>query len=101
LISLRDGRSSEDIQAQEWMQRCQFMSTKWMDPKNFNLKTKYVEILHFLMHVKQPGDLDTTDVLFIKGQLRREEARAACRFMGVKPENIHFLDLLKKSLVLN
>ncbi|MFX9765950.1 site-specific integrase, partial [Acinetobacter baumannii] len=28
--------------AQEWMQRCQFMSTKWMDPKNFNLKTKYV-----------------------------------------------------------
>lgn len=42
LISLRDGRSSEDIQAQEWMQRCQFMSTKWMDPKNFNLKTKYV-----------------------------------------------------------
>ncbi len=63
------------------------------DDRSFNLKTKYIEILHFLMHVKQPGDLDPTDVLFIKGQLRREEARSACRFMGVKPENIHFLDL--------
>ena len=32
-------------------------------------------------------------MLYIKAQIRREEARSACRFMGVKPENIHFLDL--------
>ena len=63
------------------------------DGENTNLKPKYTEILHFLKDVKQPGDLDTADVLFVKGQLRREEARAACRFVGVKPENIHFLDL--------
>lgn len=31
--------------------------------------------------------------MFVKAQLRREEARSACRFVGVKPENIHFLDL--------
>ncbi len=32
LISFREGRLSEDTQAQEWMQRCQLMSTKWMRP---------------------------------------------------------------------
>ena len=34
LISFREGRLSEDTQAQEWMQRCQWMSTKWMDRQN-------------------------------------------------------------------
>ena len=42
LISFREGRLSEDTQAQEWMQRCQWMSTKWMDRQKFNLKTNYV-----------------------------------------------------------
>ncbi|MHB9141434.1 MAG: 6-phosphogluconolactonase [Paludibacter sp.] len=63
------------------------------DVTNNALKQKYVEILRFLKEIKQPGDLDTADVLFVKAQLRREEARSACRFVGVKPENIHFLDL--------
>ena len=63
------------------------------DNKNIALKQKYAEILHFLKTTKQPGDLDTADVLFVKAQLRREEARSACRFVGVKPENVHFLDL--------
>ncbi|NEU33870.1 site-specific integrase, partial [bacterium LRH843] len=26
----------------EWMQRCQWMSNKWMDRQKFNLKTNYV-----------------------------------------------------------
>ena len=42
LISFREGRLSEDTQAQEWMQRCQWMSNKWMDRQKFNLKTNYV-----------------------------------------------------------
>ena len=42
MISFREGRLSEDTQAQEWMQRCQWMSTKWMDRLKFNLKTNYV-----------------------------------------------------------
>ncbi len=42
LISFRDDRLSKDPQAQVWLQRCQLMCTKWMDPKNFNLKMNYV-----------------------------------------------------------
>ena len=49
--------------------------------------------LDFLLNEKKTGDTDTADVLFLKGQIRREEARAACRFVGLKPENVHFLDL--------
>lgn len=63
------------------------------DTKNDLARAKYAEILQFLSKEKQSGDSDTADVLYIKAQIRREEARSACRFMGVKPENIHFLDL--------
>jgi len=63
------------------------------DAKNEEIRDKYAEILYFLKETKQMGDSDTTDVLYIKAQIRREEARSACRFIGVKPENVHFLDL--------
>ncbi|MDD3078067.1 MAG: glucosamine-6-phosphate deaminase [Paludibacter sp.] len=63
------------------------------DTENHNLKNKYLSILHFLKEEKQIGDIDTPDVLFIKGQIRREEARTACHFIGLKSENVHFLDL--------
>ncbi len=43
LISFRDGRLSKDPQAQVWMQRCQLMCTKWMNPQKFNLKVEYIE----------------------------------------------------------
>jgi glucosamine-6-phosphate deaminase len=42
---------------------------------------------------KQPGEVDSPQMLKIKGAIRRTEARAAARFSGVKTENIHFLDL--------
>ncbi|MDD2997104.1 MAG: PIG-L family deacetylase, partial [Paludibacter sp.] len=57
------------------------------------LLEKLDRALNFLLNEKKTGDTDTTDVLFLKGQIRREEARAACRFIGLKPENVHFLDL--------
>ena len=63
------------------------------DTKNELVREKYTEILNFLCKEKKVGESDTSDVLYIKAQIRREEARSACRFMGVKPENIHFLDL--------
>ncbi|MDD2799622.1 MAG: glucosamine-6-phosphate deaminase [Bacteroidales bacterium] len=63
------------------------------DEKNDAIRVKYNKILRFLKEEKQVGDSDTTDVLYLKGQIRREEARAACRFVGMKPENVHFLDL--------
>jgi glucosamine-6-phosphate deaminase len=63
------------------------------DAKNDAIRAKYTKILRFLKEEKQTGDSDTADVLYIKAQIRREEARSACRFIGVKPENVHFLDL--------
>lgn len=61
--------------------------------ENALLRTKYESVLHFLTKEKQVGDSDNADVLFFKAQIRREEARTACKFIGVKPGNIHFLDL--------
>jgi glucosamine-6-phosphate deaminase len=49
--------------------------------------------LKFLMQEKKNGDHDTPDVLFMKTQIRKEEARAACRYIGINERNIHFLEL--------
>lgn len=42
---------------------------------------------------KKPGEIDTPELQKIKGLIRRTEARAGARYSGVKPANIHFLDL--------
>ena len=57
------------------------------------LSEKCNTILDFLTQEKKTGDYDTSDVLFMKGQIRKEEARTACRYVGLKPENVHFLEL--------
>lgn len=61
---------------------------------NDEIDTKLNDVLDLLL---QPGTENSQqinkDLLFIKGQIRREEARSACRFVGLKPENVHFLDL--------
>ncbi|MDP1661344.1 MAG: PIG-L family deacetylase [Phycisphaerales bacterium] len=49
-------------------------------------------IEEFITH-KQPGQPDSPELQQIKGLIRRTEARAAARYSGVKPQNIHFLDL--------
>ncbi len=36
---------------------------------------------------------DTPEIRSIKGMIRRTEARATCRYVGVKDENIHFMNL--------
>lgn len=46
----------------------------------------------FVAH-KTPGQIDTTELQKIKALIRRSEARAAAQYSGVRPENIHFLDL--------
>ena len=66
---------------------------KKYDPNNTELRDKYKQILHYLMHEKTKEDLDTPDILFIKGRIRREEARTATRYVGIPNENVHFLDL--------
>ena len=66
---------------------------KKYDPDNLELRDKYKQILHYLMHEKTKEDLDTADILFIKARIRREEARTATRYVGIPNENVHFLDL--------
>jgi glucosamine-6-phosphate deaminase len=42
---------------------------------------------------KKQHDKDTPEIRNIKGMIRRTEARATCRYVGVKDENIHFMNL--------
>lgn len=56
------------------------------------IKQKYNEIKQFLAD-KQPSDLDSRDILTIKGLIRRGEARMACAYNGIPKKNVHFLDL--------
>ncbi|MBO6586932.1 MAG: glucosamine-6-phosphate deaminase [Gracilimonas sp.] len=42
---------------------------------------------------KKPGEVDSDEVKTIKGMIRRGEAKAACRYVGIPDENMHFLDL--------
>ncbi|MDE6266660.1 MAG: PIG-L family deacetylase [Muribaculaceae bacterium] len=42
---------------------------------------------------KKPGEMDTKDIREIKTMIRQAEATIACNYIGVKPENIHFLRL--------
>jgi glucosamine-6-phosphate deaminase len=50
------------------------------------------DIKQFLA-TKASGDVDTADIRFIKTMIRQSEASIACRYIGVKPQNVHFLRL--------
>lgn len=63
------------------------------DPTDTKLKEKYIEMRHFVAKDKQPGQIDTPDILYLKGRIRREEARTACHYNGVPLTRVHFLDL--------
>lgn len=66
---------------------------KKFNPENTGLLEKYESIRRYLLHEKSKDDIDTPDILFIKGRIRREEARSADRYVGLPEENVHFLDL--------
>ena len=53
---------------------------------------KYIEIRNFLKE-KKDGDMDSRDILTIKGLIRRGEARTACTYNNIPLERCHFLDL--------
>ncbi len=42
---------------------------------------------------KKPGDVDSGEIQTIKGLIRRGEAKAACRYVGIPDEQMHFLDM--------
>ncbi|MEG1617111.1 MAG: glucosamine-6-phosphate deaminase [Bacteroidales bacterium] len=63
------------------------------DIKDPALLAKMDEIRTALATKKGDDEIDTPDVRAIKGLIRRGEARTACNYMGVKPENVNFLNL--------
>ena len=63
-------------------------------PNDSTIPEKATEIINYLRYEKvENGEPERKEVLFMKGTIRREEARHACRYSGVKDENVHFLDL--------
>ena len=65
--------------------------------QKFNLPNtntnRLVQNIEEIINRKIPGEIDSKNVLNIKTIIRRSEAKAACRYVGIKLENIHFLDL--------
>ncbi|MBA4198418.1 MAG: glucosamine-6-phosphate deaminase [Chitinophaga sp.] len=45
------------------------------------------------LSTKKLNDVDTAEIRAIKGLIRRCEAKATCRYVGLKDENAHFLNL--------
>lgn len=64
-------------------------------PSDTTFKDKADEIIRYLRYEKVENEAaERPDVLFMKGTIRREEARHACRYTGIKDDShIHFLDL--------
>ncbi len=56
------------------------------------INEKYAEIRKYLRE-KKDGDMDTRDILTIKGLIRRGEARTACTYNNIPLDHCHFLDL--------
>ena len=56
------------------------------------INEKYAEIRNFLKE-KKDGDMDSRDILTIKGLIRRGEARTASSYNNIPLDRVHFLDL--------
>jgi len=65
--------------------------------QSFNLpKQKTGALLNLVQKTlrdKNPGEIDSKEVLDIKTIVRHSEAKSACSYIGINAENIHFLDL--------
>ena len=64
--------------------------------KAFGVGTKTTGIadrIRQFLRDKHAGAVDIPELQAVKGLIRRTEARAGARYSGVKPDNIHFLDL--------
>lgn len=55
-------------------------------------ETIFEDVRGYLSH-KKSNQIDTPFIRSIKGLIRRCEARATCRYVGIKEEGIHFLNL--------
>jgi glucosamine-6-phosphate deaminase len=65
--------------------------------EHFNIESPqainiYKQVTNFLKN-KKDSDMDTIEVRHIKGLIRKGEARATSYFVGLKDEQIHFMNL--------
>src|SRR5690606_38795252 len=42
---------------------------------------------------KKPGEVDYPEIQKLKGLIRKGEAKAGCRYVGINDENTHFMDM--------
>lgn len=52
---------------------------------------EYSKNIHEYVAGKTPGGVDSPEIRFLKTKIRQGEARIACNYIGVNPENVHFL----------
>ncbi len=52
----------------------------------------YEKMLDFIKN-KKPGQVDSSELQYIKGLIRKGEAKAACRYVGIPDSNVNFLDM--------
>jgi glucosamine-6-phosphate deaminase len=45
------------------------------------------------LQTKKDSEKDTDEVRHVKGLIRQSEAKATCRFVGIPPEQVHFLNM--------
>lgn len=64
----------------------------FVESKDNVISKHYNEIKEFFQN-KQAGDMDTREILTIKGLIRRGEARTACTYNKIPLDHVHFLDL--------
>ncbi|MFY0688460.1 MAG: glucosamine-6-phosphate deaminase [Cyclobacteriaceae bacterium] len=55
-------------------------------------KSIYEEVKEAIRN-KNPGDVDAPIVQDIKALIRRSEAKAGCRYVGIPDENMHFMNM--------
>ncbi|MEL7121551.1 MAG: PIG-L family deacetylase, partial [Bacteroidota bacterium] len=56
------------------------------------IQKMFASVRDLLSH-KKPGEIDPSEVQNIKALIRRGEAKAGCRYVGIPDENSHFLDM--------
>lgn len=54
---------------------------------------KLLKTRRYLTEIKREGDNETDETRYLKGTIRRQEARTADRHVGLKDDHVHFLDL--------
>lgn len=60
---------------------------------NFEDADKIYKTVSAKLASKHPGEADPKDVQQIKASIRRGEAKAACRYLGISEEKVHYLNL--------